>query len=65
MSVTVLTGDCRDILRTLPDESVQNLHLNRKLMRQSHWDEAAILERGRELFEIARRIWRGPDLQSR
>jgi hypothetical protein len=38
-----------------------NLHLNRKLMRASNWDEAAILERSNELFEIARQIWRGSE----
>jgi hypothetical protein len=37
-----------------------NLHLNRMLMRVESWDEAAIERRGSELFEIARRIWRGP-----
>jgi Protein of unknown function DUF262/Protein of unknown function (DUF1524) len=38
-----------------------NLHLNRKLMIASNWDEATILERGNQLFEIARHIWRGPE----
>lgn len=38
-----------------------NLHLNRDLMRADHWDEEAIMQRGRALFEIANRIWRGPD----
>ena len=38
-----------------------NLHLNRDLMRADHWDEEAITRRGRALFEIANRIWRGPE----
>src|SRR5271166_2119574 len=38
-----------------------NLHLNRDLMRADHWDEEAITQRGRALFEIANRIWRGPE----
>ncbi len=38
-----------------------NLHLNRALMRADKWDEDAIDARGRELFEVARRIWWGPD----
>ena len=40
---------------------VSNLHLNRKLMQLSAWDEDAIDERGRELFEVARLIWGGPE----
>jgi hypothetical protein len=39
-----------------------NLHLNRSLMRADHWDERAVDTRGRELFEVARRIWKGPEL---
>lgn len=37
-----------------------NLHLNRELMRLETWDERAIGERSRALFEIARRLWPGP-----
>jgi hypothetical protein len=37
-----------------------NLHLNRKLMQAELWHEDAIDERGRQLFEIGRGIWRGP-----
>ena len=37
-----------------------NLHLNRALMRLETWDEAAIDQRGRMLFEAACRVWRGP-----
>ena len=37
-----------------------NLQLNRPLMVADHWDEATILERGNDLFEVARLIWRGP-----
>jgi hypothetical protein len=29
-------------------------------MVADHWDEATILERGNDLFEVARLIWRGP-----
>lgn len=36
------------------------LHLNRKLMRAERWDEQEIDGRGRELFEHAKQIWRGP-----
>jgi hypothetical protein len=38
-----------------------NLHLNRDLMRADIWDEKSILQRGRNLFDVASRIWRGPD----
>jgi hypothetical protein len=38
-----------------------NLHLNRDLMRATTWDEDAILQRGRNLFDVASKIWRGPD----
>jgi len=37
-----------------------NLHINRDLMRMSHWDESTIGTRGEKLFEFARKIWRGP-----
>lgn len=37
-----------------------NLHLNRKLMRAKEWNEDFIDQRGRELFEFARELWRGP-----
>ncbi|TAK86862.1 MAG: DUF262 domain-containing protein [Betaproteobacteria bacterium] len=40
-----------------------NLHLNRALMRAEKWGEDAIDARGRELFEVAKRIWRGPEAQ--
>jgi hypothetical protein len=37
-----------------------NLHLNRKLMRTQEWNENAIDQRGRELYELARENWQGP-----
>lgn len=38
-----------------------HLQLNRGLMQSgSKWDAACIIERGEELFEFARTIWRGP-----
>jgi hypothetical protein len=37
-----------------------NLHLNRVLMLASAWDDLAIEERGQDLFEIARKLWKGP-----
>jgi len=37
-----------------------NLHLNRSLMVADRWDETTIENRGSDLFEVARRIWRGP-----
>jgi hypothetical protein len=37
-----------------------SLALNRELNGLGHWDEAAILQRGAALFEVAQRIWRGP-----
>lgn len=37
-----------------------SLALNRELNGLNHWDEAAILQRGAALFEVAQRIWRGP-----
>lgn len=38
-----------------------NLHLNRPLMRAESWDESSIERRGIELFEVALRIWPGPE----
>jgi hypothetical protein len=38
-----------------------NLHLNRELMRAPQWNEDTIVQRGRSLFEVAGRIWRGPE----
>jgi hypothetical protein len=38
-----------------------NLHLNRSLMRLEKWDETQIATRGQALFDIAIRLWRGPD----
>ncbi|MGH7078213.1 MAG: DUF262 domain-containing protein [Acetobacteraceae bacterium] len=37
-----------------------SLTLNRELNAFDHWDEETILKRGRALFEVARKIWRGP-----
>lgn len=37
-----------------------SLTLNRELNAFDHWDEEAILQRGQALFEVARKIWRGP-----
>jgi hypothetical protein len=37
-----------------------NLHLNRSLMVAPIWNEDEIEKRGRDLFEIARIIWKGP-----
>lgn len=37
-----------------------NLHLNRSLMVAEVWNEDGIEKRGRDLFEIARTIWKGP-----
>lgn len=37
-----------------------NLQLNRNLMTRQQWDEGAIVERGEQLFELARLIWAGP-----
>jgi hypothetical protein len=38
-----------------------NLHLNRVLMRREHWDEAGIADRGQALFNVAVKLWRGPE----
>ena len=38
-----------------------NLHLNRELMQLEQWDEDAIMQRGRAMFEIAIRAWPGPE----
>ena len=38
-----------------------NLHLNRDLMQLEHWDEEAITRRGRAMFEVALRVWPGPE----
>jgi len=38
-----------------------SLALNRELNTfDGHWDEETILKRGQALFEVARKIWRGP-----
>lgn len=37
-----------------------SLTLNRELNAFDHWDEETILKRGQALFEVARKIWRGP-----
>jgi hypothetical protein len=36
------------------------LHLNRELMVMKEWNEDAVEQRGRKLFDVARQIWRGP-----
>jgi hypothetical protein len=38
-----------------------NLHLNRTLMRLEKWDEADIAARGQAMFDVAVKIWRGPE----
>lgn len=38
-----------------------NLHLNRSLMTRTTWSESDIEERGRILFEVATRLWKGPE----
>jgi hypothetical protein len=38
-----------------------NLHLNRVLMLREHWDETGIAERGQMLFDVAVKLWRGPE----
>jgi hypothetical protein len=37
-----------------------SLALNRELNEYDHWDEETIKQRGLALFEVARKIWRGP-----
>lgn len=37
-----------------------SLALNRELNNYDRWDETAIKHRGNALFEVARKIWRGP-----
>jgi hypothetical protein len=37
-----------------------SLALNRELHGYDHWDEETILHRGKALFDLARKIWRGP-----
>lgn len=37
-----------------------SLALNRELNAFDHWDEETILQRGRSLFDVARKVWRGP-----
>lgn len=44
--------------RALFDHS--HLQLNRGLMQMESWDEAAISERGEQLFQFARAIWHAP-----
>jgi hypothetical protein len=40
--------------------AVSNLHLNRMLMRASHWNEQDIEERGQLLFNVALNVWPSP-----
>ena len=37
-----------------------NLHLNRGLMQLDRWNEEAITQRGRAMFDVALRVWPGP-----
>lgn len=37
-----------------------SLALNRDLHSYDHWDEETILQRGKALFDVARKVWRGP-----
>jgi len=37
-----------------------SLALNRELQAFDHWDEDTIAQRGVSLFEVARKLWRGP-----
>ena len=37
-----------------------NLHLNRQLWKLDAWNEATILSRSDELFDVALRLWKGP-----
>ena len=37
-----------------------SLALNRELNAFDHWDEDTILQRGNALFDLARKVWRGP-----
>ena len=37
-----------------------NLHLNRQLMVMSAWNEDEIDRRGRDMFDVATQVWRGP-----
>lgn len=37
-----------------------SLALNRDLNAFDHWDEDAILQRGQAMFDVARKVWRGP-----
>jgi hypothetical protein len=38
-----------------------NLHLNRSLIRLPKWDETEIMSRGQALFNVATKLWRGPE----
>jgi hypothetical protein len=40
-----------------------NLHLNRPLMRLQSWGEPSIEQRGRDLFEVGRKIWGGAEAE--
>jgi hypothetical protein len=39
-----------------------NLHLNRQLMLREDWNEAGIAERGQLLFDVAVKLWPGPEV---
>lgn len=47
-------------IKRKPFFAESNLHLNRMLMLADVWNEDAIEKRGRDMFEIARTIWKGP-----
>jgi hypothetical protein len=47
------------LLCDYPQES--NLHLNRLLMVRDHWDEDGIAERGQLFFDVAVKLWPGPE----
>ena len=41
--------------------AVTNLHLNRSLILLPKWEEAEIASRGQSLFDIAVKLWPGPE----
>ena len=58
LNSTVSNGPFSDKFKAIKANTA--LALNRELADVTHWDEAAIQERGESLFELARSIWAPP-----
>lgn len=66
-NLTLLTQKLNSSVSNGPFDSKRNqitensaLRLNRYFINLEKWDEDSILDRGRSLFQIARKIWQYP-----